>query len=462
MNESITISEKARKQVTARATLVALGVKIESDKILEPIEQMVKIEQKTVKYTPQEKLTDGLIALLAGARGLVEINKRVRSDPGLQAAFGRNRCAEQSVVQDTLDACTVENVMQMQQAVEHIYRLNSRAWRHDYDKEWLLIEADMTGRPCGKKAAFATRGYFAKQRNRRGRQEGYVVATDYEEVVVKRCYDGKTQLNKALRPLVEATEQTLELTPEKRKRVILRVDSGGGSLDHVNWILQRGYQLHCKDYSGRRAKDLARSVVKWFTDPCCPERQMGWVTEPADMYCRPVQRIAVRCRKKNGQWGIGVLISTLSPQHVLRITGQASSQTHDALAVLLAYVRFYDQRGGGIEIEIKEDKQGLGTSKRNKKRFPAQQMICQLEALAHNLLVWARLWLAPYCPKVAKLGLMRLIRDAFHVTGIVVVSHSAHVLQIVLNPADPLAQELHSGLAAILAHEHVAVCLGET
>ncbi len=38
--------------------------------------------------------------------------------------------------------------------------------------------------------------------------------------------------------------------------------------------------------------------------------------------------------------------------------------------MLLAYVHFYDQRGGGIEIEIKEDKQGLNTTKRNKKTLP--------------------------------------------------------------------------------------------
>jgi len=43
----------------------------------------------------------------------------------------------------------------------------------------------MTGRPCGKKAAFASKGYFAKQRNRRGRQEGYVVASTYQEIVIK-------------------------------------------------------------------------------------------------------------------------------------------------------------------------------------------------------------------------------------------------------------------------------------
>ena len=52
--------------------------------------------------------------MLAGAHGIVEINTRLRADPALQAAFGRTACAEQSVVQQTLDACTDENVTQMQ------------------------------------------------------------------------------------------------------------------------------------------------------------------------------------------------------------------------------------------------------------------------------------------------------------------------------------------------------------
>jgi hypothetical protein len=38
-----------------------------------------------------------------------------------------------------------------------------------------------------------------------------VLATPYEEVVVDRLFDGKTQLNKALQPLMEAAEQTLAL-----------------------------------------------------------------------------------------------------------------------------------------------------------------------------------------------------------------------------------------------------------
>ena len=77
------------------------------------------------------------------------------------------------------------------------------------------------------------------------------------------------------------------------------------------------------------------------------------------------------------------------------MTGGYEQEAGDPKAVLLAYVNFYDERGGGVEIEIKEDKQGLSTSKRNKKRFEAQQVLIELEALAHNVLVWARHWLTP-------------------------------------------------------------------
>lgn len=462
MNESIIISENVKAYFSSRASLAAMGRKVKQIKLFEPVSQQVQIAQKTVKYSPSEKLMDAFITLLAGAQGLVEVNKRLKADPGLQRAFGRRGCAEQSVVQDTLDACNAENVVQMHQAMETIFRRHSQTYRHDYRLDWQMLDVDMTGRPCGKKAKFASKGYFAKQRNRRGRQEGYVIGTWYEEIVVKRLFDGKTQLNKALRPLIQASEDVLELDERKRQRTILRIDSGGGSVEDINWVLARGYQVHAKDYSGTRAKTLAESVVEWITDPGDHRRQMGWVTVAADLYCRPVKRIAVRCRKKNGQWGYGVILSTLSPEDVLFLTGGYKSEVDDPKAVLLAYVNFYDHRGGGVEIEIKEDKQGLATSKRNKKRFEAQQVLIQLEALAHNVLVWARQWLAPCCPKIARLGIKRLVRDVFQMDGLLMFDQAVGFLYIVLNRADPLAKELRVGLNSLLAQEHVAVTLGET
>ena len=235
------------RRFTSCATLAALGIKLRSMKLLAPIQQTVVIPQKTIKHRPMDKLTDAFIAILSGAHGLVEVNTRVCPDVALQRAFGRETCADQSLVQTTLNACTAETVQQMEQAVATIFRARSRAFRHQYEEELQLLDVDMTGLPCGKKAEGSKKGYFSNAGIRYGRQMGRVVATHYEEIVVDQLYPGNVQLNRALRPLVTAAEEVLDLDAAKRQRTILRIDAGGGSLDDVNWCLARGYQLHCKD-----------------------------------------------------------------------------------------------------------------------------------------------------------------------------------------------------------------------
>jgi hypothetical protein len=178
-------------------------------------------------------------------------------------------------------------------------------------------------------------------------------------VIVDRLFEGQIKLAEALQPLVEAAEQTLEFTFAKRARTLLRVDAGGGSLSDVNWALSRGYQILCKDYSGQRARRLAASVSTWIEDPHEPGRQVGWVEEGTTEYVRPVVRIAVRKRKPNGQWGIAVLICTLCPDQVVELSGAPLSHSCDQEKVLLAHVRLYDQRGGGVETSFKGDKQAL-------------------------------------------------------------------------------------------------------
>ncbi len=333
MNES---STPTTKQFSGCASLAAIGMKLRELKLFEPIEQRVQIAQKTIKDRPTDKLSDALISMLAGAHGLVEIKTRLRADAALQRAFGRSRCAEQSVVQETLDACSAENVAQMEQAMDPISRQHSQGDQHDYQASYQVLDVDRSGMPCGPKAAFESLGYFAKQRNRRGRQLGRVLASGSEEVVVDRLFDGKTQLSKALQPLMQAAEQTLELDERRRAHTLVRFDAGGGSVDDVNWLLLRGYQLHGKDYSSARAGRLAASVQEWVDDPQIEGRQVGWVSLPAAEYARPVRRIAVRCRKANGQWGIGVLISTLAPAQVLALTQSEASPEADPASVLLA------------------------------------------------------------------------------------------------------------------------------
>lgn len=475
MNECTT---KQMCHFTPAASLAALGVKLQQVKLFEPIRQRVKIEQKTVKYTPMDKLYDGFITLLAGAHGLVEINTRLRSDPALQAAFGRTACAEQSVVQETLDHGTAENVRQMEQAMDEIYRLHSRGYQHDYQRQWQVLDVDMSGWLCGKKAAFATKGYFATtQRNRRGRQLGRVLATDYQEVVVDRLFAGNRQLNTTLEELMQAAQTTLQLTAEQRERCLVRIDAGGGSVPNLNWLLERGYHVLAKGCSGQQARQLAKTVQEWISDPHLPERQVGWVTEPAPAFVRPVRRVAVRCPKPNGQWGVGVLICSLDDQPIQQLAGSPAQEPTDATAVLLALLALYDQRGGGIETSFKGSKSGLGLTKRNKKRFEAQQMLLLLGSLAQNVVVWAHDWLTtsamasppqagqeavPSSDPLPHYGPLRMVRDVFHISGFLCFDPSGHLFEIVLNRDALLAHRILSSLRQLLAPMHVAINLGKT
>lgn len=476
MAESNTTDDAVIRCSTPHASLAALGLKLRKLDLFRPIRERVHIEQKTVLHTPTDKLYDAFVGILAGAHGLVEINTRLRSDPALQRAFGRQACAEQSVVQDTLDASDETSVAQMEAALDEIFRRHSRAYRHDYHRGWQLLDVDMSSMPSGPKAAFATPGYFARQRQRRGRQLGRVFATSYQEVVVDRLFAGKEQLRSALCPLVEAAEGTLRLDNNKaqrRRRTIVRVDAGGGTLADINWLLRRGYEVHAKDYSPQRVKKLVASVTTWVEDPRTPSRQVGWVTLPTDAYERPVRRIAVRCRKRNGQWAHGVLISTLVPELVLALTttGQSSTTTTVAAvaaedpttAVMLAYVYFYDKRGGGVETANKEDKQGLGITKRTKKREAAQRMVVYLGTLAHNVLVWARAWLSTGAPRVRAFGIKRLVRDVMRrVHGVVEYDSQGRVGRIVLHQAHCFAHWLVTGLQTLVGSEHVVIISGET
>ncbi len=332
---SESMTTEAATTFTPCAPLAAIGCHIQHIHLFEPIRTQVQIAQKTVLHTPSDKLFDAFIAILAGAHGIVEVNSRLRSDPALQQAFGRSACADQSTIQDTLNACTQQNVQQLTDALTTIYRAHSQGYRHDYQSQRQLLDVDLSGMPCGPKAALATKGYFAKQRNRRGRQLGRVVASRYSEVVSDQLFAGKTALVKALQPLIIAAEQVLELCADKRAHTIVRLDSGGGSIGEINWLLERGYQVHTKDEERARARKLGKSVSEWFDDPQIPGRQVGWVETACEEYVRELRRIAVRWQKKDGKWEYALVLSTLTAQEVFVETGQELAQELCAQAVAL-------------------------------------------------------------------------------------------------------------------------------
>jgi hypothetical protein len=447
------------------ASLAALAAQLNTRGIFDMIRKGVQIAQKTVKDSPQDKLIDILMTLLCGAHSLVQINTLLRSDPALQQSIGRQRCCEQSVAQQTLDAATNENVEQMQQVLTTLFRQQSQAASHHYRSGWLILDVDLTGMPCGQKAEKSTKGYFGQHRSHRGRQQGRVLASQYGEIVADELYAGNTILLNALPSLIEKAEQVLASTSFKRKHTIIRLDSGGGSVAAVNSLLSRGYAVVSKDYSAQRASLLVKSVQEWVEDPNQPGRQVGWVTEESLDYVRPVRRLGVRSKSTKGVWQYAVLLfAGLDQQDILALMEE--SELSDEATIRRTYVHFYDQRGGGIETSFGEDKGGLGITKRNKKRFEAQRLLMLLGTLAHNLLVWSRRWLCQTTPELAgrlrQYGIKRMVRDLYQISGILSFDQRGRLRVIALQSASSLSKLMLLPLRQLLAPFSIAVNLDKT
>jgi hypothetical protein len=460
------MSQSTTRHFSSVVPLAAVGAYVRSVHLLDPIHHHVHIPQKTVRYRPSEKLVDALVTILAGAHALCEVNDRLRSDTALQRAFGRSGCAEQSVVQDTLDACTQDSVRQMRFAVESILTSCARSSRHRFDRGLLVLELDFTGLICGHLREGARKGYFARahQRERphvRGRQLGRVVAVAYDEVVCDLLFEGNRQLNGEYQTLVLSAERALGLGPERRTRTLLRSDSAAGGVDAINWMLGRGYQLHIRMCSTPRAEALAETVERWYADVRHPGRSVGWITRGAEDYHAPVRLLATRQVDAQGRVVTGAIISTVRPHEAANLAAvQPEERRADGLEAL-TYAWAYDARAGGIEIEIKEDKQGLGIEGRQKKRFAAAEMVVLLNQLAHNVLVWARRWMEPYVPGLERVGLLRLVRDVLHISGAVDFDPERQMVRVVLNKAAPRARELAAALTAQLMAQHIDVRVGE-
>lgn len=432
-------------EFSARASLAALGVHFQQLGIWLVVQAHVKIKQKIRQHTPLDKLLDCFINILAGGVGLVEINTRVRPDYALQQAFGRTSCAEQSSVSDTVNACTPENVTPLRTALTLILRQHRQCYRHEYEKTWQILDVDMTGMPAGRQGEGVSKGYFAKQPNRRGRQLGRVLATRYAEIVVDRLYDGKRQLHRSLQALLTTTEDVLELTENKRKLTIVRIDGGGGEDEDINWVLSREYYLLVQGKSWRRAEKLVASVTVWYPDPKVRDREVGWITEP-HAYIKPTRQRGLRTRKKNGAWSYHVLVFNLTDEMLFHLCERAMPPERQPADVLFAALHAYDRRGGGVETQNRGVKQGLGLSHRNMHRFAPQEMLVLLGQLAHDEIIWTRNALVQADPRFQKYGIQRTVRDVLQIDGRIVIDADGQIQNIVLNERHPLTAAVQSAL----------------
>jgi len=446
---------------SGHASLAIVGKWIKEQGIWKVIEENVKIKQKVIKHSPTDKLKDVLIHILAGGQGIADVNQRVRTDKLLQMAFGRKACAEQSTIHETLDASTAENIYEFREALKVIYQKNGQGYGHQYESRKQVLDIDLSAMISGKQAEGASKGYFSGHKNKRGRQLGRVVASLYGEIISEKLYPGTVLLEKNLPELIKMAETVLDLDETRRKNTILRFDAGGGTDANINFLLERDYFGITKVKNWQRTVKLVKTVSHWQSIPHLPEHECGWVGTP-HQYVRSTRQLAIRWpNKKKGGWFYSVIVFNLTNELVFELANVSIPETYTELDLLVAIVNAYDLRAGGVETSYKNSKQGIGLLKRNKKCFQAQELLVLLAQLAYNITGWIQNELALYSSALTSFGVLRMIRDAFQISGKIEFDANGNMTRITLNQIHKLAKVFHSFWHVRFLHTQVSFILGE-
>ena len=112
----------------------------------------MQIPQKMVRYRPIEKVLDGLLGILCGAKTISQSHGTMRLDPAVPRACGRTGCAEQSTIARTLQACTAEQVTQLERVSWYYLKRYGHTPRHRFAEQLLGVDVDVPPRPIGAQA----------------------------------------------------------------------------------------------------------------------------------------------------------------------------------------------------------------------------------------------------------------------------------------------------------------------
>jgi Transposase DDE domain group 1 len=431
---------KTITMTTNRASLCALGEYLKRHCFFAPLQEQVQIPQKTVRYRPIDKVLDGLVGILCGAKTIAQSNVTVRVDPAVQRAFGRRGCAEQSTIARTLQASTAETVAQLSRVSWYYLKRYGQTPHHRFAERLLWVDVDVTPLPIGAKAEGSERTWMGRNRSKTGRKVLRWTASDYREILHETLLRGKASAVPAFKTALGELETRLGWTRERRQRIVLRLDGGFGTTEILNWLLSRGYQVVAKISHSGRVRKLRQALGPW-QPTSSPGREIAAVLQP-HRFCRTTRQWVIRTPKDKGGYQYAVLVTTVPD-----LEPTALADAYDGRAM--------------IEATFCQDKQALGLVTRRQRRWEAQQMVLLLARLAHHLLLWGKQWLSRVPTTRWRLrgyGLVRLLRDVWAVPG-VIRWRRGWMVSVRFSPLHPLATPLQESFSALFRGRVRVGCL---
>ena len=145
------MSEKHPETLTHHAMLVVWGQFAQSIGLIDKL-QSVALHQKTVEHSPQRKILEFLVAILAGLEHLQDLSRAahpIDQDQAVAKAWGQTGWADYSGVSRTLAGLTLAEAEQIAAGLEEITRpiLAEEVMLALRSSGRLTYDGDLTGRP---------------------------------------------------------------------------------------------------------------------------------------------------------------------------------------------------------------------------------------------------------------------------------------------------------------------------
>jgi len=409
--------------------LAVVGYCFTRSGLLQPLWSALEINMKVYNHTPEAKLQDVVVAIMAGCRSLAQVNTRLRPERALAAAWQRSCFAEQSNLAQTLDALNRQHIDQLRAGHLALSKQHSQLHHHDWHQP-LLLDIDATSLLASKRAEGSRKGWVSGKRNKYCRHVIRFTLAGYHESLLSLLYPGDGHAYEYCKAALKQLLRHWPWSKGQRRQIIIRSDAELGTDANVSYILWKGFQVLMKGYSGRRTQAWVKRTpdASWQVDPQRPNR---WAA-PAPIRLRLGRRLdayLLRWYNAKQQLDHATLLSTL-PLPVFDLWN------------------VYDGRGA-TEVEIRSDKSGgLKLHLRRKHSFTALEAWIVLTDVAHNLLAWLHPWMLAGSA-FEGFGPKRIVHDLFPIPGRVVFEDK-RLCQVVLLKSHPYADEMRLCLQRLL------------
>lgn len=222
-------SNEAQGSLTQHAMLVAWGLYAQEIGMVERLSQ-VNLHQKTYEHSPQSKVLEFLVAMLAGLPHLQDISRSAHpldQDQVVAEAWGQAGWADYSGVSRTLQQLTGEEVAQISAELNRISQpfIDREIEQALHKNGRIVYDGDLTGRPVSSTSQSypdAAFGYMGDE-IRLGYQAAVVSleSPTYQRLwLANQLHAGDTVSVTQAQSLVHAAELRTGLRPKRRTELV--------------------------------------------------------------------------------------------------------------------------------------------------------------------------------------------------------------------------------------------------